>query len=90
MCRRAIERELRRGEQAVADDELVRRTGPRGGGGPVGVEAGAAGRDQHDVGLAGRDHLRGLEHDGDTEAVRHAGARTEPQRQGELLGDAHR
>ena len=56
------QRELGRGEQAVADDELVRRTRPRRGRGALGVHRRAPGRDHDDLAFAERDHRRRIEH----------------------------
>ena len=78
------ERELGRGEQSVAHDELVGRPGPGRRRRPVGVDAGTAGGDQHDVALAGGDERRGIEQGGNAQGAGPPGAGPEAQFEDDL------
>ena len=71
--------EFSRREQSVPDDELVRRPGPGCGRGPVDVDAGPAGRDHHDVALAGRDEGGGVQEGRDPQRAGSSGAGAEAE-----------
>ena len=78
------ESEFGRGEQPVADDELVGRAGPGCGGGPVGVHTGTAGGDEHHLALAGGDQRCGVEECGNAQRAGSPGTRSESQLKGDL------
>ena len=66
-------------KQSVTDDELVGRPGPGCRRGPFGVDPGPAGRNEHDVTLAGGDQSGRVEHRGNSRESSVVGCRSETQ-----------